>query len=486
METNRQAFSWSGGRMRWAVLIAVGASLAVPISLFAHAHLRRSEPAAHDRLNSPPTAIRLWFSERPELGFTRVRLRGADSNDVSLGAATRMSDDAMGVSLTIAAPLAPGTYTVLWRTAAADGHATNGSFSFEVVGASSASIAAADTMNRPAGNALVHGDSTADVLPSVNVSAATRWLEFIAMLAVVGAVAFGMIVLPRASRAMAGTLPPETRLEIADSSRRLAQSALVLLFIAGLSRFYAEARAVLGPGRAVDASAMRTLLGTSWGTGWLIGIIGICLAAVGFTIVKRASSRAGWSVAALGALAIGIAPALTGHAMATRPVGFSLITDALHVLAACAWLGTLLSLLFAALPLVRGERSRERIGSGALVASLVRAFHPVALTCAGIVIASGLVAAWLRLPTVASLWESTYGRLLLLKLAFVAIVVVLGALNWRRMMPRLGDEDSARRITRTAGAELTIAALVLAVTAVLVSTSPPDRAITPAGVSVTR
>ncbi|HEY3746070.1 MAG TPA: copper resistance protein CopC, partial [Gemmatimonadaceae bacterium] len=75
METNRQAFSWSGGRMRWAVLIAVGASLAVPISLFAHAHLRRSEPAAHDRLNSPPTAIRLWFSERPELGFTRVRLR---------------------------------------------------------------------------------------------------------------------------------------------------------------------------------------------------------------------------------------------------------------------------------------------------------------------------------------------------------------------------------------------------------------------------
>jgi copper transport protein len=284
---------------------------------------------------------------------------------------------------------------------------------------------------------------------------------------------------------MGATLSPETRLEIVDSARRLAQSALVLLFITGLSRFYAEARAVLGPGRAVDASAMRTLLGTSWGTGWLIGIIGICLAAVGFTIVKRASPRAGWSVAALGALAIGIAPALTGHAMATRPVGLSLITDALHVLAACAWLGTLLSLLFAALPLVRGERSRERIGSGALVASLVRAFHPVALTCAAIVIASGLIAAWLRLPTVASLWESSYGRLLLLKLAFVTIVVVLGALNWRRMMPRLGDEDSARRITRTAGAELTIAALVLAVTAVLVSTSPPDRAITPAGVSVT-
>jgi putative copper export protein len=55
----------------------------------------------------------------------------------------------------------------------------------------------------------------------------------------------------------------------------------------------------------------------------------------------------------------------------------------------------------------------------------------------------------------------------------VALVIVMGALNWRRVLPTLGDEAAARRITRTAGTELTLAALVLAVTAVLVSTSPP-------------
>jgi copper transport protein len=101
------------------------------------------------------------------------------------------------------------------------------------------------------------------------------------------------------------------------------------------------------------------------------------------------------------------------------------------------------------------------------------------------VVASGLLAAWLRLPTVASLWESSYGRILLLKLAFVALVVVLGALNWRRLS-RLGDDGAAQRITRTASVELTIAALVLAVTAVLVSTSPPEPARRAATVSVTR
>jgi copper transport protein len=191
-------------------------------------------------------------------------------------------------------------------------------------------------------------------------------------------------------------------------------------------------------------------------------------------------------VAAIGAAAAACSPALTGHASTTPPVGVAILTDVAHVLAACAWLGTLLTLLFAALPLVRGARSMARIGSGALVASLVRAFHPFALTCAAVVVASGLLAAWLRLPTVASLWESSYGKILLLKLAFVALVVVLGAINWRRLLPTLGDDHAARRITRTASVELTIAALVLAVTAVLVSTSPPEPAQRAATVSVTR
>jgi len=164
---------------------------------------------------------------------------------------------------------------------------------------------------------------------------------------------------------------------------------------------------------------------------------------------------------------------MTGHASATPPIGLARTADVLHVVAASAWLGALLSLLFAALPLVRGTRAASAIASGPLVASLVRSFHPVALTCAVIVVLSGLVAAWLRLPTVASLWESAYGRVLLLKLLFVAGVAVMGALNWRRMLPSLGNDAAARRITRTASAELTIAAVVLAVTAVLVSTPTP-------------
>src|SRR5690242_20705566 len=113
-------------------------------------------------------------------------------------------------------------------------------------------------------------------------------------------------------------------------------------------------------------------------------------------LVRRARAESGWLVAALGAAAIGIAPALTGHASTTQPVGVSIVLDIGHVLAASAWLGTLLTLLFAALPLVRGRLGGREVRPGPVVAALVRAFHPVALFCAAVVIATGLVAAWMR------------------------------------------------------------------------------------------
>jgi copper transport protein len=477
----------AAGRVgRRAALIAMIAMLSFPLALWAHAHLRRSSPSANERLASTPSAIRLWFSERPELAFTRIQLRAADSTEITLGTAARMSDDAMGVTVPIATPLVPGKYTVFWRTAAADGHASSGSFAFELT-APAPVVASVDTTRHAAtGHPIVIADSVAASSASLNVSAATRWLEFMALLAVVGAVVFRLGVLPRAARAMAGALPNDTRLEIADTARRLAQSALILLVIMTVSRLYGEARNLLGADHPIDRSTLTALLGTRWGIGWSVGAAGIVIAAIGFVLVRRNRSENGWIVAAIGAAAAACAPALTGHASTTPPVGFAVVTDIAHVLGACAWLGTLLTLLFSAIPLVRGTRSMAGMGSGALVASLVRAFHPIALTCAAVVVASGFVAAWLRLPTVASLWESSYGRVLLIKLAFVALVVVLGAINWRRLLPTLGDERSARRITRTASAELTIAALVLAVTAVLVSTSPPEPSARAATVSVRR
>jgi copper transport protein len=95
----------------------------------------------------------------------------------------------------------------------------------------------------------------------------------------------------------------------------------------------------------------------------------------------------------------------------------------------------------------------------------------VALT--GVFLAAGTI----RSP--AALWSSEYGRLLLLKLGLATLLLLAGnaaRLVVRRRYVLASREPAGERLGKVLGVELSAAIGVLAVTAVLVSTSPPaDR-----------
>jgi copper transport protein len=145
--------------------------------------------------------------------------------------------------------------------------------------------------------------------------------------------------------------------------------------------------------------------------------------------------------------------------------------DALHVLGAGAWLGTLVVVMLAGVPAAMRLEREER---GGAVADLVAYFSPAALLFAGIVAATGVTAALLHLPTVSALWTSPYGQALLFKLGALVPLIGVAAFNWRRVRPRLGDTAATRTLQRSAAAEIAIAAVVLLITAVLVAT-PIER-----------
>ena len=81
-----------------------------------------------------------------------------------------------------------------------------------------------------------------------------------------------------------------------------------------------------------------------------------------------------------------------------------------------------------------------------------------------------MFAAWLHLGTVPALWQTPYGKTLLVKLAILSVVGATGAYNWLRVKPSLGNIEGATRIRRSAVVELGVGVLVLIVTAVLVAT----------------
>ena len=189
----------------------------------------------------------------------------------------------------------------------------------------------------------------------------------------------------------------------------------------------------------------------------------LALALVGFALVRLASS-VGWTLAAIGILFAVLQPIYTGK-LAGK-------VNAVHVLAASTWLGTLLVLTVIG---VRGVIKSAAAGQqrADLVCDLVNSFSPLALTASTIVGITGLTTAWLHLKRLSSLWTTSYGMTLVVKLILVAIVVALGAWNWRRVRPSLGDEGSELTIRRSATMELTFAALVLIVTSVLVTLPSP-------------
>ena len=243
---------------------------------------------------------------------------------------------------------------------------------------------------------------------------------------------------------------------------RVPAALLVLALMAVFYRQFLEFRDPFAP-RTEEAVL---LLGTAWGSTWTRAVVAAAVALLGFSVASR-FQRMGWGLAAIGTLAVAAFPARTGHANAIEDLRvLALIGDTAHVLAAGMWVGGLVVLLI----LVRRERGVPRLSNG--IPTMVHAFSGVARAAVATLVVTGVWAVWLHIPDPRAWATTPYGRILLMKIALVAVALALGWWNWKRVTPRLTEEGGARLLTRVGGVELVVAQLILLVTAVLVRTSP--------------
>ena len=475
-----------GTRTRTIVVAGVLAML-TPAVATAHGALKSSSPSAGAHLGTAPRAIRLDFNETVELAFTSIALLGPDSTRVLLDSVRAVPDSRRAVVAAIHGALAAGTYTIVWQMAGADGHPVRGQFRFVIapgasgLGAGSAPESPEQGLPRDQGVApgqtptpTTHHDVTA--MPGTPGSAqfdaeslgyvAIRWAQFMALLTVIGAIAFQFVVLGGLRRKQQS--PSSMLVDARDRAAALALWASLALAATVILRLYAQSFAMHGEASALDAFLIASMLGkTVWGSGWLAQAAGVVVAIVGFARARR-GLQGGWTIGAFGTAVLAFTPALSGHAAsAPQLTGLAVLADGLHVMGAGGWLGSLLMVVAAGIPaalrLAEGER-------GPAVADLVNAFSPSALVFAGLAASTGVFAAWLHLGAVPALWQTPYGRTLLLKLGVLSLVAGTGAYNWLRVKPALGGPGGGPRIRRSAVVELGVGLVVLIVTAVLVAT----------------
>jgi copper transport protein len=115
------------------------------------------------------------------------------------------------------------------------------------------------------------------------------------------------------------------------------------------------------------------------------------------------------------------------------------LIDHVHVLAVSAWVGGI-----AMLALLAITSHRHLTPAGAEVwARLWPRFSIVALVAVGCVLVSGAWLSWKHLGSPSELFDTSFGRVLLLKVSLVAVMIAVGAINEFLLMPRIARARAA-------------------------------------------
>ena len=422
-----------------AIAVALAALTAAPAA-FAHAILQESTPSNNSVVRTSPKTVSLRFNEAVETAFGSIRVYNCAGGRVDSGKILRPTKDS--VAVTVDRTLARGTYTVTWRVISADSHPVAGAFVFNVKKANAGSCK------------QVFGAKTPGTVDALFKFA--RGLDFALLLLVVG----GAIALAVVLRSAASELRTRLFRILAGLSFGLVVAAALCIVLQG------AVAGGFGLGEAFRWDTIHSVLQTRFGRAflWQIGVAIV----VGALALLASRSR---KLELLPLLALLLLPTVSAAGHARTSGALAIFLDVFHIAAASTWVG---GLAFTILGLLLAGEDRWPLASRA-----VPRFSLLAVVSVATLIVAGSLRGYQEVKAFHGLWDTTYGRLLLVKIALVLPLLALGAYNNRYAVPRLKKQIASvveqRRFLRAAGMELAIMAIIVGVTAVLV-TEPPAKA----------
>jgi copper transport protein len=434
---------------------------------FAHATLITTIPTAGATSAESPQQIQLNFSENVEISLSSIQLFDQNTKQIDLGAPHHSSTSDSIVEATVP-HLGNGAYVVTWRVISADSHPVHGAFTF-TVGHSSADVqGVAKKLEAQSGGNKVVGVSFA----------IARAFLFAGIAMLIGGVVFAAAIRPHGRRR--------------SRADALVTAGWITAFVATIAALllqgpYADGRPITD---AFHIAVVRAVLHTRYGH-FVELRIALLLFALPLLLVLRKSWRPPrwwWTLAVPLGLAIAATPGLAGHAATGTFTQFAVPIDTVHVIGMSVWLGGLAALTLTVLdhdPDARRAATR---------------FSPVALWSVVIIVASGVFAAWRQVGwSRVAFTDTTYGRILLVKIGVFIGLITLAAVSRRIVNTRRPTALSAavatemapppppgqpptvdpevRHLRWSVGAELVFGIAVLVITSMLVNAQPARSAL---------
>lgn len=442
--------------IRGAVRILAILSLMLGVgygTAWAHARLVRSAPGAGEHLSTPPSELRLEFSEPVAPRTSRVELVAPDFRRLGLTLRADTSDSRV-LHATVPPLSLTGTHRVEWRLVGPDGHAVTGQFTFiiDLVPA----VRAVESVPSSEGR----GERIDSTAVDSATQSGVRFLSLLSMVVVTGSISFAVLVMPGVTR-------PEYRRAIERRLRAFCTLAAWALLGLALVRLMSHGILLSGSLDELRVGDLTDLLaGSTWGRGWMLQVA----ATIALLAGLRSARPFRWQVTGSVALALAISASMLGHPAAVTDVPLiAMGLDAVHGLAAGGWAGGVLA-LSSALPLVFVLKPANRASA---VRELLRTFSPLALSCAAALVVTGVGGAWLQLRDLNRLWVSPYGLILVRKVIAVGLIAILGAYHWRVAQPSIGTDTSIARLRASVAIDVLLVLAVLVLTAMLTGTAPP-------------
>ena len=385
-------------RLFAGLVAAVALVLAVAAPASAHATLERTDPSDGSVLAVQPAVIAAQFDESVGVSADSLRVFDPSGQRVDNGNTTHgASSDIITISLR--SGLGNGTYTVAWHVISADSHPVSGAFSFSIGAPSKTSVNPTAIVTR------------ASTFQGVAYGVA-RWAAYLSFALLAGTIVFLALCWPRGA-ATRGSF----RMIVIGWTTLVASSVAQLL----LQGVYASG---LPLSRIFDPSVIQSTTATRFGTTVEVRLLILAVLAPAVTIgVQRlADARFGArmrsaALALLGTMGLASTWAATGHASTGIQVPLSVVSDILHLSAMAVWLGGLAMLV---LVVLRAPQKPKQ------AAAAVNRFSTVALTCVCVMIGTGTYQAWRDVGSLHVLFDDTYGRLILIKIAGLLLLIGLG------------------------------------------------------------
>ncbi|CAL9502411.1 hypothetical protein SUDANB2_03462 [Streptomyces sp. enrichment culture] len=381
----------------------------------AHSALRGTDPEDGSVVPRAPRHLTLTFTESVGLLDDSFRVFGPDQRRVRTGEPTHADGRSDTARIRLTGKLAQGTYAVAWRVVSADSHPVSGAFTFSV-GKRSATTVQVDT--GPEEDPLTDG-----------LYDLARYLAYLAAALLVGTAAFVSLCRPD------GTAPLRRPLVVAWWTLLGATAVLLLL--------RAPYESGAGPLAAFDTAALDRTLSSRPGRALLARLVILLLIAAFLVRLSRGRDHHRPAVRACGtalAVALALTWAVAEHASAGIQVPLAMASSVLHLLATGVWLGGLVALLLTL-----------RRASVDGLSEVVPRFSRVAFTSVAVLAVTGLYQSWRGLGSLSALTGTSYGRLLLAKLAAVSLLL-LAAGHARRWTARIAAPTAPAARTAAAAA----------------------------------